>query len=67
MNLKLTISPKLRVWSSVESRNVDIYKQIQEHVMNMRMFHLLEALSCRISLASQLSYVLEETSGEHDI
>ena len=30
------------------------------------MFHLLEALSYRISLASQLSYVLEETSGEHE-
>ena len=36
MNLKLTISLKLRVWSSVENRNVDIYKQIQEHVFNMR-------------------------------
>lgn len=45
MNLNLTISPNVRVWSSVESKIVDMYKQIQEHVLNMHnyVFHLLEA------------------------
>lgn len=55
MNLNLTISPNVRVWSSVESKIVDMYKQIQEHVLNMHnyVFHLLEAW---MVLPSRVSY-----------
>lgn len=33
-DLKLTLSPNLRVWSSVESRTVGIHRQIQDHVFS---------------------------------
>lgn len=63
MNLNLTISPNVRVWSSVESKIVDMQKQIQEHVLCVSPVRSMDG----ITLASQLSYVLEENSGAHDI
>lgn len=57
----------MRVWSSVESKIVDMYKQIQEHVLNMHNCVSSVRSMDGITLASQLSYVLEENSGAHDI